>query len=355
MATPGPITVRVDPTRIPRPNGQDNTSDQDFAAQLAAAEVETGLPTEAQLVTQRVDARNPQAPQREVPRPTPAEQDAAPETSTEEETASSPRRKTAAAASTPTDEAHTEEGPDWRIHAGKQAGSSSPLSQGTPSQGDPVEVAAGLAAGAGAPGQTPALPVSASLRSDAVQALGSMTNKGGEPTGQSLLQGARLGTRLRRGAPAPAQAPARTYDHKMLERAEQARASIFKQISLQLSKDGGQVMMRIDPPELGKLDLRMQVAEGRVTRLHIAAERAEVAQVIERHMPELRAILAQQGLSIDEAEVQSFDFHAADQQGFGPGAEQQERSPENGEQDHDEQRAPAPLSFISDEGLDFWI
>ena len=49
--------------------------------------------------------------------------------------------------------------------------------------------------------------------------------------------GARLGTRLRRGAATPAQAPAKTYDHKMLERAEQTRASIFKQISGRLRRE----------------------------------------------------------------------------------------------------------------------
>ena len=133
---------------------------------------------------------------------------------------------------------------------------------------------------------------------------------------------------------------------------EQARDSVFKQILMKLKDDGGEMRVRLQPPELGELDLRLTVEGGNRLSLAIGAERPDMVQLLQRHLEELKQTLQQNGMEITGAEVQTrSEFER------GNGADgRQGGAASGGENDHAEDAASAPRSrgYITAEGLDFW-
>ena len=143
-----------------------------------------------------------------------------------------------------------------------------------------------------------------------------------------------------------------TKTAQSMQMLEQARDSVFKQIMLKLSNDGGEMRMRLQPPELGQLDLRMTVEGGNKLQLLIAAERGDMAQLIQRHIEELKTTLQENGLEVTGAEVQTRDEFERQQ------AAEDTRS-ESGATAHediaeDAASAPQQRGYITAEGLDFW-
>ena len=69
------------------------------------------------------------------------------------------------------------------------------------------------------------------------------------------------------------------------------------------SRNGtSQVTMRLDPPELGEVTIRL-VSENRVLSGEIAVGSREVHEVVQRNMAGLREALANQGIQVDRIEV----------------------------------------------------
>ena len=131
---------------------------------------------------------------------------------------------------------------------------------------------------------------------------------------------------------------------------EQARDSVFKQILMKLNSEGGEVRMRLEPPDLGQLDLRMTVEGGNKLSLQISADRQDINQLLQRHLDELKQTLQASGLEITGAEVQTrseFD------------SQQAQRDASNGEVAANDipdstESAPRTRGYITAEGLDFW-
>lgn len=78
--------------------------------------------------------------------------------------------------------------------------------------------------------------------------------------------------------------------------------SILRQFRLQLQPQLDSAVMQLHPAELGRIAIRVEVKDGKL-RAVMRAERAETLNVLERHLPELRATLENAGL-----EAQSFDL-----------------------------------------------
>jgi flagellar hook-length control protein FliK len=131
---------------------------------------------------------------------------------------------------------------------------------------------------------------------------------------------------------------------------EQARDSVFKQILMKLNSEGGEVRMRLEPPDLGQLDLRMTVEGGNKLSLTISADRQDINQLLHRHLDELKQSLQASGLEITGAEVQTrSEFEH----------QQAQRDASNGEvanQEHTDTSASIakPRGYITADGLDFW-
>ncbi len=163
------------------------------------------------------------------------------------------------------------------------------------------------------------------------------------------------GPAARPNAPLPApsiQAPYRAGTAASAELLEHARDSVFKQILRQLREDGGEMRLRLQPPDLGELDLRLVVEGGNRVSLQIAADRQDIAQLLQRHLDELKHTLQQGGLEITGAEVQTRSEFAREQrERDSRGADGDARATEL----PSEQLPATPhRGFVSATGLDFW-
>ncbi len=85
-----------------------------------------------------------------------------------------------------------------------------------------------------------------------------------------------------------------------------AESQIFDQVVTHLSGsvngESGRMVLRLNPAELGSLKLDV-VVEGDEVRANIHAQNQQVQEVIERHLPQLRNALAEQGLKIEQFQV----------------------------------------------------
>jgi len=111
-----------------------------------------------------------------------------------------------------------------------------------------------------------------------------------------------------------------------------AESQIFDQVVTHLSGsvngESGRMVLRLQPAELGSLRLELTV-EGDRIQAHLHAQSHQVQEVLERNLPQLRNALAEQGLKIDQFQVnvdqrqQSGQFENLAQQHQHNGSEKQ--------------------------------
>jgi len=86
------------------------------------------------------------------------------------------------------------------------------------------------------------------------------------------------------------------------------------------AKDGvTRIELQLEPAHLGKVHVSLQTDAAKQLQVHLTVEHAMSRQVIEQHIPQLRAALEQQGLSLDNFTLQtgSQQQHAAQQNSSG--------------------------------------
>lgn len=131
---------------------------------------------------------------------------------------------------------------------------------------------------------------------------------------------------------------------------EQARDSVFKQILLKLNDGGGEMRLRLEPPDLGELDLRLSVEGGNRLHLAISAERDDMTELLQRHLDELTKALRSAGLDVAGAHVEA----------RGDGARRDLRDAEFGGGEHQDKgeaktsHQPRMGGWVTAEGLDYW-
>ena len=85
-----------------------------------------------------------------------------------------------------------------------------------------------------------------------------------------------------------------------------AESQIFDQVVTHISGshngESGRMVLRLQPAELGSLKLELMV-EGDRVKANLHAQTMQVQEVIERNLPQLRNALAEQGLKIDQFQV----------------------------------------------------
>lgn len=77
---------------------------------------------------------------------------------------------------------------------------------------------------------------------------------------------------------------------------------IIRRAQVLAREGGGQARIELRPPQLGHLGLRITVTDQNV-HVRLLADRAPVADLLARHLPELRQTLEAQGLTIDSLDV----------------------------------------------------
>lgn len=84
---------------------------------------------------------------------------------------------------------------------------------------------------------------------------------------------------------------------------EMASEQMAERLQMMMSKNLKHVDIRLDPPELGRLQIRMNM-NGDNTTVHFTVANHQARDVIEQSMPRLREMLAQQGVQLGETSVQ---------------------------------------------------
>lgn len=81
--------------------------------------------------------------------------------------------------------------------------------------------------------------------------------------------------------------------------------TLMERITMNVAKDIKQVTIHLDPPELGSLELKMQVKEDQQTQVHVHVQNPQVKEALESSAQRLRDMLANQGLELAEFDVQA--------------------------------------------------
>ena len=116
---------------------------------------------------------------------------------------------------------------------------------------------------------------------------------------------------------APAQPPAELSAPPEARFAESNHGNIVSHIRTELLPQGGRMQIRLDPPELGVLNITVQMQDGVMTAaFHTASEQA--ANLLSHSLHELKGVLESQGVQVEKLQVQQspreFNSHAGDDQ-----------------------------------------
>ncbi|MEZ8822773.1 flagellar hook-length control protein FliK [Vibrio amylolyticus] len=129
-------------------------------------------------------------------------------------------------------------------------------------------------------------------------------------------------TATRTDAAAQAQAP-------MPLNREMATDQMAERVQMMMSKNLKNIDIRLDPPELGRMQIRMNM-NGDNTAVHFTVSNPQAREMIEQSMPRLREMLAQQGMQLGDSSVQQQS--AGQQQGRYAAQENQQSGQASGSQ-----------------------
>ncbi|WP_354623971.1 flagellar hook-length control protein FliK [Psychromonas sp. MME2] len=85
--------------------------------------------------------------------------------------------------------------------------------------------------------------------------------------------------------------------------AKQNAALLGERVMMMISQDKQEIQIRLDPAELGSMNIKVQVQQDQV-QLTIHTQMSQTRDFIEQHLPKLREQLAQQGVNLGEANIE---------------------------------------------------
>lgn len=104
--------------------------------------------------------------------------------------------------------------------------------------------------------------------------------------------------------------------------------ALAERITMNAAKDIKQVTIHLDPPELGSLELKLQVKDDQQTQVQVQVQNPQVKEALESSAHRLRDMLASQGLELSEFDVQT-DSGRGDQSSFNSEEQGQGQSPDS--------------------------
>ncbi|WP_372377190.1 flagellar hook-length control protein FliK [Vibrio natriegens] len=109
---------------------------------------------------------------------------------------------------------------------------------------------------------------------------------------------------------------------------ELANDQVAEKVQMMMSKNLKHLDIRLDPPELGRMQIRMTMNSD-LANVHFTVSNPQAREIIEQTLPRLREMLAQQGMQLADSSVQQQNsgqqqrgYSAAEQNkqgGFGRG------------------------------------
>ena len=117
--------------------------------------------------------------------------------------------------------------------------------------------------------------------------------------------------------------------------------ALSERISLNAAKNIKQVTIHLDPPELGTLELKLQIKDDQQTQVQVQVQNPQVKEALESSAHRLRDMLASEGLELSE-----FDVQTGSEQSAGGESHDSEQGLEEDQQNSD------TLMVEGDEALD---
>ncbi|MEF1298806.1 flagellar hook-length control protein FliK, partial [Vibrio parahaemolyticus] len=104
---------------------------------------------------------------------------------------------------------------------------------------------------------------------------------------------------------------------------ELANEQVAEKVQMMMSKNLKNLDIRLDPPELGRMQIRMTMNND-LANVHFTVTNPQARDIIEQTLPRLREMLAQQGMQLADSSVQQQSsgqqqsgYAAAEQNGQG--------------------------------------
>ena len=91
--------------------------------------------------------------------------------------------------------------------------------------------------------------------------------------------------------------------------------ALSERIAMNAAKDIKQVTIHLDPPELGSLELKLQIKDDQQTQVQVQVQSPQVKEALESSAQRLKDMLANQGLELSEFDVQTGAEQGKDQDG----------------------------------------
>lgn len=148
--------------------------------------------------------------------------------------------------------------------------------------------------------------------------------------------------------PAVQTAPA-SVEHAAAQRVASAGAQVGHEIVKRFSGGNTRFEMRLDPPELGRIEVRLEVSRDNKVSAVIAADSPQALSDLVRHARDLEASLQSAGLDLAENGL-SFDLNQSGQR-FGDQGDSDGASARQGAASNDD---PAPVTAARPLGLESW-
>ncbi|MFA0441744.1 hypothetical protein BCU70_12795 [Vibrio sp. 10N.286.49.C2] len=117
---------------------------------------------------------------------------------------------------------------------------------------------------------------------------------------QASAAGAALGTQALRAD--QAQGTTNVQSPLILTK-ENASDQVSERIQMMMAKNLKQIDIRLDPPELGRMQIRMTLNSDSAT-VHFTVQNQQTREMVDQSMPRLREMLSQQGIQLADTSVQ---------------------------------------------------
>ncbi|MCG7570981.1 flagellar hook-length control protein FliK [Pseudoalteromonas sp. CNC9-20] len=132
-----------------------------------------------------------------------------------------------------------------------------------------------------------------------------------------------------------------------------AAQQIQQRVNMMLNLNNQEAEIRLDPPELGSMQVRVR-SEGEQAHVNFVVQNQQAKEALEQAMPRLRDLLAQQGLSLGDTNVEQQNQQSAQHDGEqGQGSEHgllTEQASNDENHGLEQQQKNAPM----EQGIDFY-
>ncbi|MDF2153736.1 flagellar hook-length control protein FliK [Vibrio sp. CAU 1672] len=159
------------------------------------------------------------------------------------------------------------------------------------------------------PGSAPANPVNEKVLSNnfAAGGLKGLSSQKDKPEAQHGLAGQLQAAAGQQGVTTTAQVmrtdPAQQAQVSMQLTREMANDQVAEKVQMMMSKNLKNLDIRLDPPELGRMQIRMTMNND-LANVHFTVTNPQAREIIEQTLPRLREMLAQQGMQLADSSVQ---------------------------------------------------